>query len=158
MFALKNLIFTSYNFLESYPRWEEKKNGREMSHCEPYILFVMPHELMLHVMLCDMSHMICYKIRNEVAKLPPHTWSPSPQWVADANPADVHRVGWAGPGRARLGPGSGHHGERPTPAARRELWVPTGTPWLASSCPGAGLQAPHIQGGWAFGFFFYHFY
>jgi hypothetical protein len=44
-----------------------------MSHCEPYILFVMPHELMLHVMLCDMIHMLCYKIRNEVVKLPPHT-------------------------------------------------------------------------------------
>jgi hypothetical protein len=28
-----------------------------MSHGEPYILFVMPHELMLHVKLCDMSHM-----------------------------------------------------------------------------------------------------
>jgi hypothetical protein len=48
MFVLKNLIFTSYSFLESYPRWEKKK-GRKMSHCEPYILFLMPHELMSHV-------------------------------------------------------------------------------------------------------------
>jgi hypothetical protein len=54
MFALKNLI--CYNFLE-FTRGERKKKGGEMNHCEPYILFVIPHELILHVKLCDMSHM-----------------------------------------------------------------------------------------------------
>jgi hypothetical protein len=72
-----------------------------MSHCEPYILFVMPHELMLHVKLCDMSHMLYYKIRNEVAKLPPHTWSPPFQWVAKTNPVDIREL--AGPGQGKPG-------------------------------------------------------
>jgi hypothetical protein len=44
--------------------------------CEPYILVGMPHEVKWHVMLCDMSHITCFKIRFEVAKLPPQTHSP----------------------------------------------------------------------------------
>ena len=80
MFALNNLIFTSHNFWEPYPRWE-KIDGR--SPCELYILVGMPHELMWHVMLCDMRHITCFKIRFEVAKLPPQTWSLPPHWVVD---------------------------------------------------------------------------
>jgi hypothetical protein len=50
MFALKNLIFTSYNFLESYPRWEKKKGERNESLWDIYtICYVMWHEP--HVML-----------------------------------------------------------------------------------------------------------
>jgi hypothetical protein len=78
-----------------------------MSHCEPYILFVMPHKLMLHTMLCDMSHMLCYKIRNEVAKLLPQTRSPPLHAMADANP-----MGLTGPprrpGGSRQGCLNGH--------------------------------------------------
>jgi hypothetical protein len=87
-----------------------------MSHCELYILFVMPHELMLHVKLCDMSHMLCYEIRNEVAKLPPHTW------LGVHHPRGWRKlILWTFAGLASPGQGrpvwAGPRGGRPTPAA-----------------------------------------
>jgi hypothetical protein len=65
-----------------------------MSLCEPYIQFGMAHELMLYVYLCDMSHMLCLEIRNEVAKLPSQTQSLPLHAVVDANPVELHGVGW----------------------------------------------------------------
>jgi hypothetical protein len=52
-------------------------------------------------MLCDMSHITCGNFfRFEVAKLPPQTWRPLAQGMADANPAYVRGVDLA---RARPG-------------------------------------------------------
>jgi hypothetical protein len=74
-----------------------------MSHCEPYILVGMPHELMWHVMLCDMSHITCFKIRFELAKLPPQTHSSPPHWVADCQPRG-RLWGWQALGKASRSP------------------------------------------------------
>jgi hypothetical protein len=81
-----------------------------MSHCEPYILFVMPHEFMLHVMLCDMSHMLCYKIRNR--------WQNCHLILEVHHPSGLRMPT---PGQGRPGRRSG----RPTPAAQGEPQVPS---------------------------------
>jgi hypothetical protein len=111
-----------------------------MSHCEPYILLGMPHELMWHVMLCDMSHITFYKIWFEVAKLPPQTQSPPPPLGGEL-PSRGHPRGWlakAGhPARAQRRAAAlplGHRGRQPTPAAGghgcrlrlhgRQIWCP----------------------------------
>jgi hypothetical protein len=57
---------------------------------------------------------LCYKIRIEVAKLPPQTRSPPLHAVVDANPAELRGVGWPGPGQPGSGPGPGRAGGQPS--------------------------------------------
>jgi hypothetical protein len=93
-------------------------------------------------MLCYVSHITCFKIRFEVAKLPPQTRSP--HGCRTANPANVCRVGrpWVGgPGQ---GPAAGHgfflgcRGGQPTPGGGRPPRRGQRAPLAAApSCLGA---------------------
>jgi hypothetical protein len=88
--------------------------------------------------------MLCFKIRNEVAKLPPQTRSPPLHVVADANPVELRRVGWpgqGGPSRARHQataldvPGGqsllrGDEGRDPRDACGLPARVTQGHPWV----------------------------
>jgi hypothetical protein len=83
----------------------------------------MPHEVKRHVMLCDMSHITCFKIRFEVAKLQPKTQSPPLHRVADCQPRGcpwgwqaLGRVGRPGPSQQATNPYRGCQRAPPTSA------------------------------------------